>query len=204
MLAESTCSSASVRSSTSTSSILLHRKRRIDEDDGDGSECSHDGREKKRRRGSTASFSTSPTEGRSDRLRLACPYYRRNPLKYSSSRSCVGPGWDTVHRLKQHLYRQHMQPICCPRCNTVFEDIQSLKKHLMKADVCSLVSNPSPVDGMSSEQERMIRSKHRMPKCTEEEKWKGIYRILFPGDKDIPPPCTSCARILPLTRSQQC
>ena len=32
--------------------------------------------------------------------RLACPYYLREPNKYMNYRSCPGPGWETVHRLK--------------------------------------------------------------------------------------------------------
>ncbi len=32
--------------------------------------------------------------------RLACPFFKRNPPRYSEERSCVGPGWLTVHRLK--------------------------------------------------------------------------------------------------------
>ena len=31
---------------------------------------------------------------------LACPYYLRHPTKYMKERSCPGPGWDSVHRLK--------------------------------------------------------------------------------------------------------
>lgn len=31
--------------------------------------------------------------------RFACPYYQRNPQKHRS-RSCAGPGWITVHRVK--------------------------------------------------------------------------------------------------------
>jgi hypothetical protein len=40
----------------------------------------------------TAASSNSP--------KLACPFYKRDPEKYSHIRSCVGPGWDSVHRLK--------------------------------------------------------------------------------------------------------
>lgn len=32
--------------------------------------------------------------------RLACPFFKRNPQRYLEERSCVGPGWRTVHRLK--------------------------------------------------------------------------------------------------------
>jgi hypothetical protein len=32
--------------------------------------------------------------------RLACPYFKHKPSRYQSRRSCSGPGWRTVHRLK--------------------------------------------------------------------------------------------------------
>ncbi|KAH7131113.1 hypothetical protein EDB81DRAFT_807941 [Dactylonectria macrodidyma] len=32
--------------------------------------------------------------------RLACPYLKYNPRKYESEKSCMGPGWATVHRVK--------------------------------------------------------------------------------------------------------
>jgi hypothetical protein len=32
--------------------------------------------------------------------KFACQYYQRNPQAHQNSRSCGGPGWPTVHRLK--------------------------------------------------------------------------------------------------------
>lgn len=32
--------------------------------------------------------------------KLACPYFRRDPLRHKKHRSCAGPGWITVHRVK--------------------------------------------------------------------------------------------------------
>lgn len=32
--------------------------------------------------------------------KFACPYFKRNPQKYLTRRSCVGPGWDEVRRVK--------------------------------------------------------------------------------------------------------
>jgi hypothetical protein len=34
------------------------------------------------------------------RSKLACPFYKNNPAKYEDWRSCPGPGWDSVHRIK--------------------------------------------------------------------------------------------------------
>jgi len=32
--------------------------------------------------------------------KLACPYFKRTPIKYSKWTSCPGPGWDEIHRVK--------------------------------------------------------------------------------------------------------
>ena len=32
--------------------------------------------------------------------KLACPFFKRSPNKYRHSRSCTGPGWASVRRVK--------------------------------------------------------------------------------------------------------
>lgn len=32
--------------------------------------------------------------------KFACPYYKRDPGKFGHTRTCSGPGWDEVHRIK--------------------------------------------------------------------------------------------------------
>jgi hypothetical protein len=32
--------------------------------------------------------------------KFACPFYKRFPEKYKNFRSCPGPGWDEIHRVK--------------------------------------------------------------------------------------------------------
>lgn len=32
--------------------------------------------------------------------RFACPFYKNDPERYANTRSCCGPGWETVHRVK--------------------------------------------------------------------------------------------------------
>ena len=41
----------------------------------------------------------APKDIQESDLRFACPYYQRSPQKHKS-RSCAGPGWATVHRVK--------------------------------------------------------------------------------------------------------
>ncbi len=35
--------------------------------------------------------------------KLGCPFFKRDPLRHSKHRSCTGPGWTTVHRVKYAL-----------------------------------------------------------------------------------------------------
>jgi hypothetical protein len=58
---------------------------------GDGDENDGDDRRRKSR---------IPAETGEERPRYACPYYKRDPGKYGKWRSCPGPGWDEVHRVK--------------------------------------------------------------------------------------------------------
>jgi hypothetical protein len=43
---------------------------------------------------------TKRSKEASTTLRFACPFYKHNPVRYGTSRSCVGPGWKSVHRVK--------------------------------------------------------------------------------------------------------
>ncbi|KAL3298271.1 Nicotinate-nucleotide diphosphorylase [Colletotrichum asianum] len=122
-----------------------------------------------------------------DRKRkLACPFYRRNPERHKRHRSCAGPGWSTIHRLKEHIFRQHSLPIYCPRCSNVFGTESGLHEHLLQTDRCNLEVAQFP-EGYTKEQERSLRKKS---KGTDEEKWRFLYKILFPDDPEnmIPTP----------------
>lgn len=43
---------------------------------------------------------TSPNSEDSHSPKYACPYFKRNPQKYKQRRSCAGPGWPNVYRIK--------------------------------------------------------------------------------------------------------
>lgn len=70
-----------------------HGKRKRDERDGSGNPDGDSGSEFKRIKLGTESGTVPPRK-------LACPYYRRNPQKHQKHRSCAGPGWVSVHRVK--------------------------------------------------------------------------------------------------------
>ncbi|KAH8728118.1 hypothetical protein GQ44DRAFT_702646 [Phaeosphaeriaceae sp. PMI808] len=123
-------------------------------------------------------------------LRFACPYYKRNPGKHQTFTSCRDPGFTTVARLKEHLYRRHLLPPQCHRCCTTFPNDIKLREHQRDPRGCE-VHEQVPLEGFDKDQERQLKSKKKSQAYqTEEEKWKGVYRILFPDDSEdqIPTP----------------
>jgi hypothetical protein len=63
-----------------------------EEDEVEDSEDDRDGDKGK----SKTSINTSDAKQR----KFACPYYQRNPELHTQYRSCAGPGWTSIHRLK--------------------------------------------------------------------------------------------------------
>ncbi|KAF2828194.1 hypothetical protein CC86DRAFT_242906, partial [Ophiobolus disseminans] len=123
-------------------------------------------------------------------LRFACPFHKRNPGRHQTFTSCRDPGFTTVARLKEHLYRRHLLPPQCHRCCTTFTNDVTLREHQRDPRGCD-VREQVPLEGFDKEQERRLKSKKKSQvHQTEEEKWKGVYRILFPddGEADIPTP----------------
>jgi len=139
-------------------------------------------------------FSRDPPGATGARRRLACPFWKRDPWKHNVHKSCSGPpGFSKIHRVKEHIYRQHARPIYCIRCGTVFQLETELTAHMLLPQPCEvnpLVEHP---DGLTMEQERALKLKRKKPSSTEEEKWRDMFKILFPEDDeiDIPSPCKS-------------
>ena len=122
--------------------------------------------------------------------KLACPFFKRDPERYKNKRSCPGPGWPTVHRLKGHLYKCHKKPLQCDRCSQCFQTPELRSEHQRSADACA-VGPIDAVDGFDTFQETQLKSKGRVPGVqTEEDKWRRVWTILFPKDTEekIPDP----------------
>ncbi|KAF0321598.1 hypothetical protein GQ607_011111 [Colletotrichum asianum] len=127
--------------------------------------------------------------GRSDQRMLVCPYTRYDPEKYEKLKSCRGKAFETVHRLKEHLYRIHMRkPYCC-RCGERFAADQELNLHLsLPSDACGRVENVE-TEGFGPEQTLQLKSrKRKLNVKTQEEKWRNVFQILFPDAAEVPNP----------------
>ncbi|KAB5585608.1 hypothetical protein GE09DRAFT_32047 [Coniochaeta sp. 2T2.1] len=120
--------------------------------------------------------------------KFACPFLKHDPEKYRNQRTCCGPGFPTVHRVKEHLFRKHKMPkFTCARCNLPFTTNSDLWEHVRTASDC-FTEKHSPPDGIDAAKEKRIRARQKGPQTTEREKWESIYRILFPDDDVVPRP----------------
>lgn len=114
---------------------------------------------------------------------LACPFYVRNPY-HCMHDSCAGPGSLGIHRLKQHLERVHLYH-SCSRCGDTFfgntAGKESLAAHQRTTQPCQLLTNPKPdIWGISYSTFEAMRSKKGTSGKPEVERWREIYKILFP------------------------
>jgi len=94
---------------------------------------------------------------------------------------------------REHLYRKHTLPkFTCHRCCEPFEVEEDLQLHARAPTPCQ-IREPEPIDGFTQDQEKRLRSRKKKPgeELTEPEKWRAMYRILFPdvAEDDIPSPC---------------
>ncbi|KAF2028881.1 hypothetical protein EK21DRAFT_113413 [Setomelanomma holmii] len=175
----------SSNTSTYSTSSFASRKRSLS---GGGSTPPDDDEDEsnKRRR----PYSKPDSKNGGAELRYACPYYKRNPGRHQTYTSCRDPGFTTVARLKEHLYRRHLLPPQCHRCCTTFSTEVALREHQRDPAGCD-VQAQVPLEGFDKDQERRLKSKKKSQNyMTEDEKWKVVYRILFPDDAetDIPTP----------------
>ncbi|OHE94950.1 hypothetical protein CORC01_09744 [Colletotrichum orchidophilum] len=124
--------------------------------------------------------------------KFACPFFKHNPRKYKTQRPCCGPGWDHVHRIKEHIYRKHSLPkFSCPRCSQSFGTQLDLQAHARSPDACD-VREPEVLDGITQDQEKKLRSRKKTSatELTNAEKWIQVYSIIFPDvrEREIPSP----------------
>ncbi|WZH39407.1 uncharacterized protein QYS62_000324 [Fusarium acuminatum] len=165
------------------------RKRPIDcLDLGDSSAEETEHRPRNKKRSVKASNSNSPL--------FACPFYKHDPERYEAARSCCGPGWATVHRVKEHIFRNHKLPEHkCHRCLEVFEGEVALSEHSRSPDGCKVQTCSSQEEGIDAGQEKLLHARAKKCKNTgshqkkvEEDRWNEVYRIIFPDEDQVPSP----------------
>jgi hypothetical protein len=178
-------STSGTKPQQSTRKVSQHiGKRKLGSDDNFPPNDEEEDNSHKRRCGSLVTIESSDTS-----TRFACPFYKHEPHRFRNRRTCPGPGWHTVHRMKEHLYRAHAQSIYCPRCYAMFDADIDLSNHLRSAQ-CQ-VSAPQPIEGIDRETLKALRKRSPAFRL-EEDKWRDVYHHLFPDValENIPSPCT--------------
>ncbi|KAH7395553.1 hypothetical protein BKA64DRAFT_61306 [Cadophora sp. MPI-SDFR-AT-0126] len=83
--------------------------------------------------------------------------------------------------LRGHLYRHH-RIFPCQRCNVLFKDADGVSMHLKEPKGCE-PNNFEQADGITSELYEKLRSKKKLQRDqTEVDRWKEIYKLLFPNE----------------------
>ncbi|KAF2730971.1 hypothetical protein EJ04DRAFT_22144 [Polyplosphaeria fusca] len=118
--------------------------------------------------------------------RLRCPYYQRDPEAHSRY-SCRGSGFADMAKLKDHLKRAHTRPLRCTRCWENMSSSAALDAHLRAESICR--NRPEPDDERICPRKLRDLNFNRSPFSsaeTVEEKWQMLYKIIYPGDEDVP------------------
>ncbi|KAF4964488.1 hypothetical protein FSARC_7590 [Fusarium sarcochroum] len=120
-------------------------------------------------------------------LKFACPFFKSGILVSASSRTCMGPGFETVARLKEHLSRRHTtkkynNPRVCKRCDDEFKTEELFLAHQHQSPPC-LIRAPEIIYGMlDREQAANLQStKRKSINYSDEERWFDIYKTINPS-----------------------
>ncbi|KAJ3544755.1 hypothetical protein NM208_g2893 [Fusarium decemcellulare] len=138
----------------------------------------------KRRKTEAASTKASPTK--LPLVSLACPFMKRYPDR-TWAKCCQKP-WSSVHRIKEHIYRNHELPIHCDRCFNNFKTEEELAQHLRQDERCTLAPRPTEMIGINAAVRKKLKSRKGIQNATEEKKWEHVFKILFPDARIIPDP----------------
>jgi hypothetical protein len=94
-------------------------------------------------------------------------------------------------KVREHLYRRHALPITCPRCCESFPSDAALRDHHKAIQSCEVRLEES-IEGFDKDQEKKLKCRKKSsPAQSEEDRWRDIYRILFPEDEsfEVLSPC---------------
>lgn len=136
------------------------------------------------KRAKVSSDEASQTRKDEKRL-LACPFWKKDPIRH---RNCFR-GVKRIRDVKQHLRRNHTQPVFCRRCGTEFGNEEAaLSEHLRAADLCEIRYFQDP-DGVTVLHEKALK-RHSDRGANEAAQWYAIWDHLFLSGQSggLPPP----------------
>ncbi|KAL3305703.1 het and ankyrin domain protein [Colletotrichum asianum] len=103
---------------------------------------------------------------------LACPFYKRDPVKYLSCLKYCRLNNPT--QLKEHLLQQHRLPPYCPICKKGFQTAKSRDRHIVRR-TCS-IQDFFQFEGISDDQRRLLFRRHKGLGL--QQQWKRICEVI--------------------------
>ncbi|WYZ44552.1 hypothetical protein EsH8_VII_000988 [Colletotrichum jinshuiense] len=126
----------------------------------------------------TRNLQTPLSPSSSRKKEIACPFYKKDPVKYSGclKRSRLL----SMTHVKEHLLQCHRIPFYCPVCKKDFPTAKRQHKHIVKR-ACTLRQG-FPFEGISDDQVRLLSRRHRH--LSLKQQWHKVCELLrleFPG-----------------------
>lgn len=124
-----------------------------------------------------------PQAKEEDKRFFACPFWKKDSIRH---RNCFR-GVKRIRDVKQHLRRNHQQPVFCRRCGMEFGDQEAaLGEHLRAAELCEIRYFQDP-DGITTLHQNALKrySERGGDKAAQ---WYVIWDYLFPGGPNGKPP----------------
>jgi hypothetical protein len=121
---------------------------------------------------SQATLSQAPSKMTSHQRRFACPFYQHNPSPSGRPRSCTGPGFPSIAKLKEHFKRCHY-----PSARGSGHSPLPVGENRRHRHPHSSPEQPLDDEILDERQREIIKKRDR--RSTEEEKWRDIYHVMF-------------------------
>jgi hypothetical protein len=115
---------------------------------------------------------------------LACPFAKKDPQEHGK---CYSKRLRRMRDVREHLYKEHLQPIHCPGCKKIHIDHASLQAHIAALKALSLrcpVNDRIQHAGVTPAQKTQLA--RRLPIGSVETQWFGMFGILFPDHRPGP------------------
>ncbi|KFA53822.1 hypothetical protein S40293_01611 [Stachybotrys chartarum IBT 40293] len=127
----------------------------------------------------------------SENTKISCPFMKRNPLEFSTWRTCIAATTVKLTMTREHLKRRHLKQHTCQRCGQQFVTSQALQSHLRAPMPCKLAEINMNQGFMSQPQWDEISRKRGLGGQSVVQRWKEIYLVLFPevDEASVPSPC---------------
>lgn len=139
---------------------------------------------------------------KTQRESLACPFQKRNPLKYQG---CFGVSLIRIKDVKQHIYRCHSSPeYYCAACYEAFDTASDRDNHTRRRE-CKTLEPPfwQEFEGVSEDQRKQL-SKKSLRTLSVEDQWYQLWDLVFPS-QERPRSAYRCdflAEIVPILRQE--